>query len=123
MAAITGSATLSPMASKKAKSSGGHGSKSLRIREMLQAGVKPMEIAKKVKCTPGLVYIVRSKMGGGGSTKKAKPAGRRGRPRASAAISGDIDSIVAAVKSSEQERARMRSALERIQAILNDALN
>lgn len=35
---------------------------------------------------------------------------------------GSLDGIIAAVKSSEQAKARYRSALERIQAILADAL-
>ena len=61
------------------------------------------------------------------AAKAAKAAGvvrrRPGRPRKSEAasvIDGSLESIVAAVKSSEQTRARYRSALEKIQAILND---
>ena len=37
-------------------------------------------------------------------------------------MDGSLDSIVAAVKSSEQAKARYRGALEKIQAILADAL-
>jgi hypothetical protein len=49
-----------------------------------------------------------------------------GRPRknaAPAAFSGTLDGIVAAVKGSEHARAKYRSALERIHAILADALS
>ena len=48
-----------------------------------------------------------------------------GRPRKTAAVAGfdgTLESIVAAVKSSEQAKARYRSALEKIQSILADAL-
>jgi len=60
------------------------------------------------------------------SASNAMPAVKRGpgRPRkvAVAGFDGTLEGIVSAVKSSEQSRARYRSALEKIQAILADAL-
>lgn len=63
------------------------------------------------------------------AAKSGAPAAKRGpgRPRKNAApaasgFGGTLDSIVAAVKGSEQTRAKYRTALERIQAILADAL-
>ena len=56
---------------------------------------------------------------------KATPAKRGpGRPRKNAApaLDGSLESIVAAVKSSERDKARYRGALEKIQAILAHAL-
>lgn len=56
----------------------------------------------------------------------ASPAKRGpGRPRKSpvVAFDGGLDGIVAAVRASEQAKARYRAALERIQTILGDALS
>lgn len=93
-------------------------SKSGKIREMIKAGKKPMDIAKQLKCTPGLVYNVRSKMSG--LQSKKAPALRAAKLRGA---SGEgLEAIVEAVKASEVERARMRKALEKIQQILNEAL-
>lgn len=76
--------------------------------------------------------IVKSKPRGQAKAAKAAkaaktmPIGKRGpgRPRknASTGLDGTIESIVAAVKSGEQEKARYRSALEKIQALLADVL-
>ncbi|MCA8952893.1 MAG: hypothetical protein KDE27_25510 [Planctomycetes bacterium] len=60
-------------------------------------------------------------------SKRAAAAGPRrgpGRPRKNAAPThdGSLESIVAAVKGNEQAKARYRSALEKIQAIIADAL-
>ncbi len=69
------------------------------------------------------------------AAKEAKAAGRvapagvvkrgPGRPRKNPlpTFDGTIEGIVAAVKSSEQAKARYRAALERIQSILSDALS
>jgi len=78
------------------------------------AGKKPMVIAKELKCTPGLVYNVRSKMNAG-------PVPKRGRPMRQASGDG-MDAIIAAVRSAEQERAAMRRALEQIQSVVADVL-
>ena len=95
-----------------------------------------------------LVGIVKAKPRGEGKAKVAKAAKAAkaaapavaapvvagmpvkrgpGRPRkhplpVAAPNFGSLDGIIAAVKSSEQAKARYRSALERIQAILADAL-
>ena len=69
--------------------------------------------------------LVKSKPRGKARAAKAK-AGKRGpgRPRKNvAALEGSIESIVAAVKGSEQAKARYRSALEKIQSILADVLD
>lgn len=79
-----------------------------------------------------LLGIVKSSPRGQGKAAMAKrkgpsPAGRRGpgRPRKNAAIGfdGTLEGIVTAVKTSEQAKARYRSALEKIQTILADALD
>ncbi|MEO6595608.1 MAG: hypothetical protein ABIP94_12720, partial [Planctomycetota bacterium] len=87
-------------------------SKSGQVRALLSTGMSAAEIAKKVGCTVGLVYNVKSTSGG---VAKRGP----GRPRKNAAPTLDgIDGILAAVKNSEQQRSRMRAALERIQAVI-----
>ncbi len=94
---------------------------------------------KKMKVFPimfgraqAMLGIVKQAPRGAGKASKAKvrnaaPAVAKrgpGRPRKNPAPSmdGSLDSIVAAVKSSEQAKARYRGALEKIQAILADAL-
>ncbi|MBM4060822.1 MAG: hypothetical protein FJ265_06970 [Planctomycetes bacterium] len=82
-----------------------------------------------------LLGIVKSAKRGEGKAAKAKAGkakagkpvkGKRGpgRPRAAAftTFDGTIEGIVAAVKSSEQAKAKYRAALERIQTILADVL-
>ena len=96
---------------------------------------------KKLKVFPimfgraqAMLGIVKQAKRGDGKAKKAKaakaakaaPAKRGpGRPRKNAApaLDGSLEGIVAAVKSSEQAKARYRGALEKIQAILADALD
>ena len=87
---------------------------------------------KKLKVFPimfgraqAMLGIVKQAKRGKGKAAKATPAKRGpGRPRKNAApaLDGSIESIVAAVKSSERDKARYRGALEKIQAILADAL-
>lgn len=103
---------------------------------------------KKLKVYPimfgraqALLGIVKSSPRGQGKAARAKadkadradraskglaPKRGPGRPRknavASPAFAGTLEGIVAAVKSSEQAKGRYRSALEKIQAILADAL-
>jgi len=94
---------------------------------------------KKLKVFPimfgraqAMLGIVKQAKRGKGKAAKAKakavkatPAKRGpGRPRKNAApaLDGSIESIVAAVKSSERDKARYRGALEKIQTILADAL-
>jgi hypothetical protein len=110
--------------------------------------IKEAADKKKLKIYPimfgraqALLGIVKQAARGHGKMAKAKaakaakaarpgmpgmPAKRGpGRPPKSAsaiAFGGTLDSIVAAVKGSEQAKARYRSALEKIQSILADAL-
>ena len=76
------------------------------------------EIAKKVGATPALVYNVRARVSGGGG----KPG--PGRPRKATGSSGldGIASVLEAVKNSQRERERMQATLEKIQAVIADAL-
>src|SRR6266436_4337315 len=92
-------------------------SKSGQVRELLKTGMSPAEIAKKVGCTVGLVYNVKSSSG---QPTKRGP----GRPRKVAASTGldGLSGILDAIKDSQRERAHMRTALERIQAVLADVL-
>ena len=78
-----------------------------------------------------MLGIVKSRPRGQGKTKAAAAAATGapvkrgpGRPRKNAAPSfgGSLESIVAAVKSSEDMRSRYRSALEKIQGILAGVL-
>jgi hypothetical protein len=90
-------------------------SKSGQVRELLASGMTAAEIAKKVGCTVGLVYVVKS----------TRMHGRRGpgRPRtvAGSGLHG-LEGILDAVKNSQRERERMQAALEKIQAVIADAL-
>ena len=91
-------------------------SKSDQVRALLATGMSAADIAKKVGCSQPLVYIIKSQMGKSG---KRSP----GRPRKSATPSMDgLEGIVAAVKNTERERTQLRGALEKIQAVLADAL-
>ena len=92
-------------------------SKSGKIRELIKTGMTAAEIAKKLGCTVGLVYNVKSKATGGA---KRRP----GRPRkAAAGPSADgLDGILAAVKDGQRNRAAMLAALERIQSVIADVL-
>ncbi|MFN3242945.1 MAG: hypothetical protein ACE37K_15705 [Planctomycetota bacterium] len=111
-------ATAEEKATKKQGRKSNAGSKSAQIRDLLKTGMKPTDIAKKVGCTLPLVYNVRSRVTGG--PKKRGGGGHRKNASAPAAIEG-VDSILAAVKQSEQERAALRKALQQIQAVLDGA--
>jgi hypothetical protein len=94
-------------------------SKSGKIRELLSTGMSATDIAKKVGCTPALVYNVKARMGGGGPAKRGP-----GRPRTTsggASLDG-LAGILDAVKNSERERTQMRAALEKIGSILSGVL-
>ena len=74
------------------------------------------DIAKKVGCTPGLVYVIKS---------TSKKAGKRGPGRpAKAALSGldGITGILDMVKNTDRERVQLRGVLEKIQAVIASAL-
>lgn len=99
--------------------------------------IKEAADKKKLKIFPimfgraqALLGIVKQAPRGQGKAAKAKAAAAGapkrgpGRPRKVAlpAFDGTLDGIVAAVKSSEQAKAKYRQALERIQGILADVL-
>jgi len=95
-------------------------SKSGQIRELLKTGMAASDIAKKLRCTPALVYNVKARAGGG--------VAKRGPGRPTKATSGagpslnGIAGILDMVKNSERERTQLRAALERIQTVLAAAL-
>jgi len=91
-------------------------SKSSKVRELLKAGMSAAEIAAKVGCTVGLVYNIKSTSGGGAARR---PAPQRGAAETSAT---GLDGLLAAVRDSERNRAAMRSAIERIRALVAEAL-
>jgi hypothetical protein len=93
-------------------------SKSGKIRELLKTGMSAGEIAKKLGCTPALVYNVKARVSGGG--KRRGPA--RGRKSAGTSGMDGLAGLLDAVKGTERERAQLRSALEKIQALVRDAL-
>ena len=95
-------------------------SKSGQVRALLSSGMSAADIAKKVGCTVGLVYNIKSKSGGGAKRGPGRP--RKTTSTAAATAASDLDGILAAVKNGERERVRMRAALERIQAMIADVL-
>jgi transposase-like protein len=124
-------ATKKKSAAKAAPSGPGRqpdpNSMSGKARELLQSGMSVADIAKKLGCKPGLVYNVKARMGGA-SKKPAKAkapkaaAGKAAKSVAAAPASG-IEAIIAAVKGAEAERARLRSALEKMAAVIAQALS
>lgn len=75
-----------------------------------------------VKQAPrGQGKMARAKAAKAGLPQKRGP-GRPPKVARAGGFDGTIEGIVAAVKSSEQAKARYRSALERIQSILGEAL-
>ena len=102
-------------------------SKSGQIRTLLAEGMAPADIAKKLGCTPALVYNVKARAADGGAKSagakrkpgrpaKAKPAATKG-AAASSSLDG-ISAILDAVKNSETERKQLRAALERIETVI-----
>jgi hypothetical protein len=94
-------------------------SKSGQVRELLKSGMAPMAIAKKVGCTPGLVYNVKSRISGG-AKRSGRPA--KGARPSTNGISG-LDSILQAVRNTQTDVARYRDTLTRIGALLTDVLS
>lgn len=96
-------------------------SKSGKIRELLKTGISATEIAKKLKCTPALVYNVKARLGGMAGGKRRTP----GRPPRTTSRSGSIDGLAAMlemVKQSERERTQLRAALEKIGTVITATL-
>jgi hypothetical protein len=92
-----------------------------KIRTLLASGMEPGEIAKKLGCTPSLIYNVKARMAGGGKKAKRSP-GRPPKSSAPAAAMDGLAGIVDMVKKSEAERERLHGALTKMAAILRDVL-
>lgn len=86
---------------------------------MLGTGMSAGDIAKKLGCTTSLVYNVKARMSG---ARKGRGAGKAGRPSKAGARVDGLAGILEAVRNSERERARLRSALERLQSVVAEAL-
>ena len=95
-------------------------SKSGRARELLATGMTPTDVAAKIGCTTALVYNIRARMDG--AKKKRTLPIRESKRAVTASPAVELDGILAAVKGAEQERVKMRAALERIQQVLAEAL-
>lgn len=95
-------------------------SKSGQIRALLATDMSIADITKQVGCTPALVYNVKATAAG---KKRVGATAKRG-PRNSAATANmnGLAGILDAVKSGERERMHQRAALEKMQAVLADAL-
>lgn len=109
-----------PTTSKKKGRQPDATSKSGQIRALLTTSMSVADIAKKIGCSANLVYNVKAR-----AEKPAKRGpGRPPKATAAPAMAGfdGIAGIVAAVQASERERAKLRTALERIQSVLADAL-
>jgi hypothetical protein len=93
-------------------------SRSGKIRELLGTGMSAGDIAKKLGCTPALVYNVKARVADGGA--KRGP----GRPRKGSGGSSldGLAGLLDAVKGADRERSQLRAALERIQSVIADAL-
>ena len=95
-----------------------------KIRTLLAKGMSQADIAKKLGCSPSLVYAVKAREAGGGRGKK--PGRGPGRPpKAKAASTGTMDglsSILDMVKRNEAERTRLLGALEKVAAAVREAL-
>lgn len=97
-------------------------SKSGKIRALLKSDLTVAQIAKKTGATVALVYNVKAKASG--AKKKRPSAGKKrgpGRPPKAKNMDA-LGGILAAVQSAEKDRVRMRAALEKISAIIQNAL-
>jgi len=95
-------------------------SKSGQIRTLLSAGMSIPDIVQKVGCTAALVYNVKARMGEAPKRGPGRPP--KGRTAPSMGKVDGLAGIVAMVQNNERQRTQLRTALERIQAILADAL-
>lgn len=110
-------------------------SKSGQVRALLATGMSTADIAKKIGCTIGLVYNLKSKLKSSNGEKVKRGPGRPrvatatgprrgpGRPR-SVPVAGldGLGDIVAAVRASQQDLGRYRGALEKIQSVIAGVL-
>lgn len=95
-----------------------HGSKSAEVRKLLAAGTPPADIAKKVGCTLGLVYNVKSRMSAGKQRRPGQPRRRRGEAPSVDGLAGLVESI----RQTQQQHQAMHTALERIGKIVAEVL-
>ena len=120
-----GGAAANPTAGRRGGRQVDPSSKSGKVRALLATGMSAADIAEKVGCTTALVYNIKSSMGKSGSGSGAVRRGP-GRPRSSGApMASSMDGIAGildAVKNADRERAQLRSALEKIQAVIADVL-
>jgi hypothetical protein len=91
-------------------------SKSGQVRELLNSGLSPMEIAKKVGCTPGLVYVIKSKIAGGAKT----PGRQRKNPLPTTSSPSGLDAFISVMRNSEAQRDRYRGALQKVQGLMQE---
>ena len=114
-----GTASATPSAGRRGRQVD-PSSKSGKVRALLATGMSAGDIAKRVGCTVGLVYNVKSTMGRSRGAPKRGP----GRPQKVTAASGldGIAGIVDAVRTAERERAQLRGVLEKLQAVIAGVL-
>lgn len=105
---------MPPMAANQ--KTGGEVTQSSQVRDLLAKGLSTAEIVKEVGCKPGLVYVIRSKQG---ATKKRAATRRPGR---APAITG-LDGILQAVQNSEREKQLLRTAIEKIRLVCDEAMS
>jgi len=102
------------------------GSKSDQVRQLLASGMDAAAIAAQVGCTRALVYMVKSRSGGGGSRvarpAKQKPGPKAARIAAPAASLGGFDDMIDAIRAGERELQRYRATLQGIQQLLAEVM-
>lgn len=112
-----------------------------RKRDASFADIRDAAAKKRLKIYPivygraqALLGIVKSAPRGSGKQAQARAraaagrtaagGGRRGRrPRAAAPALDSLDNVIAAVKENQAEKERLRSVLEKIQGLLEQALD
>ena len=96
-----------------------------KIRDLLATGLSASDIAKKLGCTPALVYNVKARMTNGASKPKRGP-GRPPKTMAKATSSSTqldgLAGILDLVKKNESERARLVGALQKVAELVRAAL-
>lgn len=88
-----------------------------KIRTLLATNMAPGDIAKKLGCTPALVYNVKARMSG-----NRQGRGRVRSARSIAPAAGSLSSIIGLVHKSDAERALLKRALERVAEVVREAL-
>jgi hypothetical protein len=91
-------------------------SKSARVRELLARGVGATDIARQVGCTVGLVYNVKSRMGGAALRRPARASQLRSNG------SSNLDDFIETVRRSERERQRLHATLQAVARVIAEVL-